>query len=207
MKRQAQVFIISLLVLMLGSLAVSAAAALDNGDFESTLAPREGYQGYGNEYIYGWKPFAGTVWMAGGEGDKHVKVIEDPKNPGQHMLKLSGRDDGYVGLRSHHIPVTPGAFYAITANTFVEALAEPTRMQVWLEFWPVNATAETSTVRMQYTRATANAVGVWQELAVADIAPEGAGTATVLVIIHSSGKLALIPAEVVVDDIVFTEMK
>ncbi|HHT26366.1 MAG TPA: hypothetical protein GXZ82_03820 [Firmicutes bacterium] len=204
MKRFAQVLIISLVVLMLGSIAVSAAVALDNGDFESQLPPRERYQGWENEYIYGWKPFAGTAWV--GKGD-HVMVIEHPQKPGQHVLKLSGRDDGYVGLRSHHVPVTPGSIYAITANVFVEELAEPSRMQVWLEFWPADTPSETSGDRMHHTRATAKNVGVWQELAVADIAPEGAATATVLVIIHRSGQLALVPAEVMVDDITITELK
>lgn len=204
MRRFIQVVVVSLVVLMLGSIGVSAAVALDNGDFEVQLPPREGYQGWENEYIYGWKPFAATAWVDKGD---HVKVIEHPQKPGQHVLKMSGRDDGYVGLRSHHVPVTPGNFYAVTADAFVEALADLSRLQVWLEFWPADASAETAAVRMHYTRATASDLGVWQELATADVAPEGAATATVLVIIHRSGKSPLVPAEVMVDNVVITEMK
>jgi hypothetical protein len=201
MKRISLTLIVCLIALLLGAVGVSAAQnLLDNGDFMSTQEPRKGYQGWIDEYIYGWKPFT-TAWISGG----HITVIPNPEKPGTNLLRMTGIESGYVALRSHHIPVTPGNLYALSARSFIKELAEPGRFQLFIEFWPADIKGETSAERMGLTKAIASEKGVWQDLQAAVEAPEGAATATIMVLIHSQAKLAPLPAEVLVEEVFFTE--
>ncbi|HHW11252.1 MAG TPA: hypothetical protein GXX29_14955 [Firmicutes bacterium] len=202
MKRQALLLMmLAALVLVLGTAGTAAAAAgLDNGSFESEEPPRAKYQGWEDEYIFGWKPFAGSAWK--NKEQEHVSVVACPSREGEKCLRLVGVEDNYVGIRSIHIPVEKKGFYTVSAKAFVKELGQPSRCQVWLEFWPADLPAETSTYRIAYHRANASALDVWQDLTVSAQAPDNAATATVLIIIHRTGNPQL-PAEVYVDDVHF----
>jgi hypothetical protein len=203
MRKNKLTLLVSLIILLFSAAAVSAAQnLLDNGDFMSTLPPREGYQGWADEYIYGWKPFT-TAWIAGG----HITVIPHPEKPDTSLLRMTGIESGYVALRSHHIPVTEGSMYMLNARALVKELAEPSRFQLFIEFWPADLESETSAFRMSLTKAVAREKGVWLDLEVAETAPEGAATATIMVLIHSQAKLDPLPAEVLVENISFVEVQ
>ncbi len=200
MKKLGVVMMVVLAVCAWSFAALAAALGPENGDFEVTLEPRKGYQGWANEYIFGWKAFSGgTPWVP--DGPAHVAVVKTAGAGGQVALKLVGVNEGYVGLRSVHMPVEPNGAYQLTAKAFVKELADPSRVQVWLEFWPKDLKSETSTYRLQYSRATSTMVGSWEDLQVGGMAPADAATCTVLIIIHRSGKAPLVPAEAYVDDV------
>jgi hypothetical protein len=196
--------LLTAMVLLAACLATVGAMAapvvmLDNGNFESSEEPRTGYQGWDDECIYGWKPFAGLAWMSSGK--EHVAVVEAPDAVGGHYLKLVGVENNYVGIRSVHMPVEKNGMYTLSAKAFVKELADPSRVQVWLEFWPENPKSESSSYRLKYSRANAGEIGCWQELEVSDIAPPEAATVTALIIIHKTGKGPSLPAEAYVDDV------
>jgi hypothetical protein len=190
-------FVAMVLVFAVGGMTATA-AALDNGSFESNEEPRADYQGWEAEYIFGWKPFAGSAWK--GKEQEHVSVVSFPGAVGEKCLRLIGIEDNYVGVRSIHVPVEKNGIYTLSAKVFVKELPQPSRAQIWLEFWPADTKAETSTYRMAYSRATASSAGKWLDLEVSAEVPENAATATALIIIHRTGTPQL-PAEIYVDDV------
>lgn len=201
-RRLLYVWVVCFAVVFLSVGASAAENLLENGSFDINLPPRKNPQGYGNEYIYGWRPFAGSVWM--NQPIEHVKVVERSDAPSGYALRLLGHESGYVGLRSSHIPVEPGEFYTLTAKSYVAALAEPSRFQVWVEFWPAEFSGENSANRLDEPRARATLVGQWEDLEVTVLAPSEAATATVLIIIHTIASGPRLPAEVYVTDVRFT---
>lgn len=200
MKRITIIAMLGMAILLLGvTSAVAAVIGPDNPGFEDNQAPRAGYQGWDNEYIYGWKPFSASVWLE--KGADHVVVEQNPDIAQGHFLKLNGVDANYVGVRSVHMPVTPMSLYTATAQGYVKEMADPSRLQIWLEFWPASPKAESATYRLKYSKAVAGSLGNWEKLEVSDVAPADAATATILIIINKSGKSPLVPAEVYVDNV------
>lgn len=182
-------------------LARPEGSLLENGSFTVKRDPRPKHQGLGNEYIYGWRAFAGTVWM--NEGVEHVKVVERPDTETGTALRLLGHEGGYVGIRSAHMPVEPGGQYKLKASTFVEELADVSRIRVWVEFWPEDMPAETSTYRLSTHEVKASRLREWEHHELSVTADETAATATILILVHTSGTGPRVPSEAYVTGVWF----
>lgn len=193
----------TLMILLLTSGTLAAINFLENGSFDSLLEPRKNHQGFGyDEYIFGWRPFAPDVWM--NKEIEHVKVVDRNDVSSGKALRILGVETGYVGLRSSHFPVQPGARYTLSAKALVQELAEPRRFQIWIEWWPAGIEEENTNLRIgSPPRVYGSSVGTWEDLSVTVTAPPEAATASILIIIHQQASLAKLPAEVYVTDITF----